>query len=95
MPTDMHPMTLLSMCLMYQQKGSKFMDAYSTQKVKKADYWTYYYDDAIALLSKIPSWAAAIYRKKYFSGKYIDPDSSLDWGGNYAHMMGYTDASMK
>lgn len=82
-------MTQLSMCLMYQQKDSRFMSAYSDQQMKKTDYWSFYYDDAMNLLSKIPTWAAAIYRKKYHDGKYINPDANLDWAGNYAHMMGF------
>lgn len=88
-------MTLLSMCMMYQQKDSKFMKAYSTHQVKKTDFWQSYYDDSIALLSKIPTWAASIYRKKYHSGKFIDPDASLDWAGNYSHMMGFDNPKMK
>ncbi len=95
LPQDMHPMTLLSMCLMYQQKDSKFMKAYASHTVKKTDFWSYYYDDAIGLLAKIPAWAACIYRKKYHSGKYIDPDAKLDWAGNYSHMMGFESGLMK
>lgn len=85
----MHPMSMLSMCLMYQQKGSKFAAAYASHSVKKTEFWKYYLDDSIDLLAKIPTWAASIYRKKYHNGKYIDPDASLDWAGNYAHMLGF------
>jgi citrate synthase len=92
LPGDLHPMTMLSMCLLYQQKDSAFAKSYSEGKIKKTEYWSPYYDDATALLAKIPSWAAAIYRKKYHGGKLVESDDRLDWAGNYAHMMGFDKA---
>jgi len=41
------------------------------------------------VIAKIPRIAALIYRNQYRDGKIIAPDSSLDWAGNYAHMLGY------
>ena len=32
--------------------------------------------------------AAYIYRRTYFNGDHIAPDISLDWAGNFAHMLG-------
>lgn len=88
-------MSLLSMCLMYQQRGSKFAKAYASHSVKKGDYWKFYYDDTMELLAKIPTWAAGIYRKKYHNGALIEPNADLDWAGNYAYMMGFNENPIK
>ena len=42
------------------------------------------------LLAKLPAIAAYIYRMKYKGDTFIAPDPKLDWGGNFAHMMGMT-----
>ncbi len=41
------------------------------------------------LLAKLPRICAAIYRYKYNKGKIILPNPSLDWAGNFAHMLGF------
>jgi citrate synthase len=41
------------------------------------------------LLAKLPRIAAYIYRHKYFNSDLIDADDTLDWGANFAHMLGY------
>ncbi len=63
--------------------------------MKKTDYWAYYYEDAMDLLAKIPRIAALVYRHKYKNSQIIEPDHSLDWAANFAHMLGYTDHHMK
>lgn len=47
------------------------------------------------LIAKIPKVAAIIYRHKYRNSELIEADPSLDWAGNYAHMMGYDDHVFK
>lgn len=84
LPADMHPMTMLSMSLLYLQKDSQFHKLYADGKLNKTVYWEYYYDDAIEMLAKIPRIAALIYRHKYHNSKYIEADDSLDWAGNYS-----------
>jgi citrate synthase len=42
------------------------------------------------LTAKLPAIAAFIYRIKYKDGVVIPPDPTLDWGANFAHMMGVT-----
>jgi citrate synthase len=37
----------------------------------------------------MPRLAALIYRHKYHDGRLIPADESLDWAGNYAHMLGF------
>lgn len=87
-------MTMLSMAILHQQRKSKFFEQYD-KGMKKADYWSYYYDDGMALLNKIPQLAAIIYRHRYKEGKLIESDSKLDWAGNYSHMLGYDSLEMK
>ena len=41
------------------------------------------------LLAKLPRLAAYIFRHSYYNDEFIEPDDSLDWAGNFAHMMGY------
>jgi len=46
------------------------------------------------LLAKLPRVAAIVYRHKY--GKsIIEADNSLDWAGNFSHMLGYDNFAMK
>ena len=87
MPIDSHPMTMFATGIMAMQKDSVFAKEYR-QGLKKGDYWTAYYEDAMNLLAKLPEIAAFIYRLKYREGKIIKGDPNLDFGGNFAHMMG-------
>lgn len=87
MPIDSHPMTMFATAIMSMQKDSIFTKKYH-EGVKKTDYWQYYFEDALNLLAKLPEIAAFIYRLKYRNGDIIPPDPNLDFGGNFAHMMG-------
>merc|ERR1739847_198377 len=50
----------------------------------------------INCIAKLPSIAARIYNNVFRDGKQTPAyDSSLDWGANYARMMGYTDADFE
>ena len=86
MPIDSHPMTMFATAIMSMQKDSIFAKKY--HGLKKGEYWDAYYEDAMNLLAKLPEIAAFIYRLKYRDGKIIPGDASLDFGGNFAHMMG-------
>ena len=88
LPKEMHPMTMLSIASLYLQRKSKFAAEYS-KGMKKTEYWSYFYDDAIELLGKLPEVAAIIYRNKYHGGTHIASDPKLYWAGNYAHMLGF------
>lgn len=94
LPNSLHPMTMLSMSLLYLQKNSEFFKAYQ-QGVHKSKYWELYYDDAMNLLAKLPRIAAVIYRHKYKNSELIEADNSLDWAANFAHMLGYNDFNMR
>lgn len=87
MPADTHPMAMFSTAVLALQKDSKFVAEYNAG-LKKNDFWDPTYEDALNLLAKLPQIAAFIYRYKYKDGSIIAPDSHLDMGGNFAHMMG-------
>ena len=87
MPADSHPMTMFSTAIISMNKDSIFRHKYH-EGIKKNVYWEYYYEDAMNLLAKLPEIAAFIYRLKYRDGKIIPSDPKLDFGGNFAHMMG-------
>lgn len=87
MPADSHPMTMFSAAILSMNRDSIFKVKYQ-EHIKKTEYWQYYYEDSMNLLAKLPEIAAFIYRLKYRDGKIIAPDPKLDFGGNFAHMMG-------
>ncbi len=91
MPSDAHPMTMLDVSILALQGESKFKTKYS-EGVRKQDQWESYLEDGIALIAKIPVLAAGIYRMRFEKGDPIDPDNSLDWGANYGHMLGLSEA---
>jgi citrate synthase len=87
MPRDMHPMTMFSACVLALQRESVFVQRYNSG-MKKNDYWDATYEDAMNLIAKLPEISAYIYRMKYKSDTPIKPDTALDFGANFAHMMG-------
>jgi citrate synthase len=90
MPADTHPMTQFSMAILSLQTESVFAQRYE-EGMPKNEYWDAYYEDTMNLLAKLPRIAAYIYRRAFHNGEHIAPDPSLDWGGNFAHMLGVTD----
>jgi citrate synthase len=87
MPRDTHPMTMFSMAILSMQRESKFAARYR-DGMKKDMYWDPMYEDACDILAKLPTIGAYIYRMKFKGDTPIAPDPKLDWGGNFAHMMG-------
>ena len=87
MPRDTHPMTMFSAAIVAMQRESSFVKRYN-EGMKRTDYWEATYDDCVNLLGKLPGIAAYIYRLKYKGDDHIPEDPALDWGGNFAHMMG-------
>lgn len=90
LPVDTHPMTQLSIGITSLQNESVFSHRYS-EGMSKSDYWDASYEDTMNLLAKLPLLAAYIFRRTYFDGKHIESDENLDWGGNFAHMLGNDD----
>lgn len=87
LPKDSHPMAMFSSAVIAMQNESKFFKAYK-KGIDKTELWDTYYEDCMDLLAKLPEIAAFIYRLKYKGEKFIVPDPKLDFGGNFAHMMG-------
>ena len=88
MPKESHPMVMFSTAILSIQKDSMFAQKNGEGHLKKNDYWDPTYEDALNLLAKIPQIAAFIYRWKYKNGDIIAPDPKMDFGANFAHMMG-------
>ncbi len=87
LPTDAHPMAMFSIALLAQQNESVFTKKYD-EGVPKTDYWKYYLEDSLNLTARLPVIGAFIYNLKFRQGEIIPPDPSLDWGANFAHMIG-------
>jgi citrate synthase len=87
LPKEMHPMTQFAIGILSLQPSSQFVKKYDAG-IPKIDYWDPMYEDAMNLLAKLPGIAAYIYRRTYKDGKKISPKKNLDWGANFAHMMG-------
>ncbi len=91
MPKETHPMTLLSQAVLALQNGSQFAKKYH-EGMKKDAYWEAALEDSLALTAQLPVIAAFIYRMKYF-GETKKPKYSakLDYGANFAKMLGVKD----
>ena len=87
LPADSHPMAMFSNAILAMQKESIFSKKYK-EGIGRMDQWDSTYEDALNLLAKLPTIAAYIYRKKYKNGDIIPSDPNLDFGGDFAHMMG-------
>jgi citrate synthase len=87
MPKDAHPMSMFSAAVISMQKESVFSMEYE-KGLHKNEYWDATYEDAINLLAKLPEIAAFIYRLKYKGDTPIQSNPDLDFGANFAHMMG-------
>jgi len=87
LPGDSHPMAMFSAAITAMQRESVFAKAYN-EGLSKMDMWDPMYEDCSNLLAKLPTIGAYIYRLKFKGGDIIAPDPKLDFGGNFAHMMG-------
>lgn len=91
-PANLHPMSQFSAAITALNSESTFARAYS-EGVHKTKYWEYCYDDAMALIAKLPTVAATIYRNLYRDGSSIGAiDPQLDWSANFCRMLGYESA---
>ncbi len=90
MPKDSHPMVMFNAAILVMEKESEFRKQYD-KGLQKQDYWKATLDDAIRLVAKLPALGAGVYRIRFDKGELITPDKSLDWGANFAHMLGIDD----
>ncbi len=86
MHPDTHPMTMYSAAVLSMQKESLFAANYHT--LRKDEYWINTLEDSLNLTARIPAIAAFIYRRKYKGSFDVQADPTLDWAGNFAHLMG-------
>jgi citrate synthase len=89
MPPDSHPMTMYSAAILSMQRESVF--AREIHEIGKENFWQPMLEDSLNLTAKLPQIAAFIYNLKYKAGRVIASDPALDWGADFAHMMGIDD----
>lgn len=87
LPTDSHPMMMLNSSILALQHESIFAKKYD-EGISKDEYWDPMFEDCLNIIAKMPVIAAYIYRRRFNKGERIEPDKSLDWAANYAHMLG-------
>jgi citrate synthase len=87
MPRDTHPMTMFSTAILSMQRESIFARRYA-EGMSKMDYWDPMFEDSSNIMARLPEIAAYIYRMKYKGDTPIAPNRDLDFGGNFAYMMG-------
>ncbi len=90
MPKDSHPMVMFNTAILIMEKESVFRQKYDAG-IPKQEYWKAILDDAIRLVAKLPAVGAGVYRIRFNKGELISPDKNLDWGANFAHMLGIPD----
>lgn len=94
LPLHTHPMSQFSIAVTALQTESVFAKAYR-DGVNKNEYWEYMYEDVMNLIACLPYLAAYIYRRTYKNSEHIAADTSLDWSGNFAHMLGFDNEEFK
>ena len=87
MPKTSHPMAMLDAAILAMENESAFRREY-TKGVHKNEYWISTLEDAMRILGTIHTIAAGVYRLKYYKGDMIEPSKKLDWGADYARMLG-------
>ena len=87
LPRDTHPMTMFSAAILAMQRESIFAEEYR-EGLGKMDLWKPMYEDASNLMAKLGTIGAYIYRMKFKADTPIAARPDLDFGGNFAHMMG-------
>jgi len=90
MPKDSHPMCMLDTAILAMEGESEFRKKY-TEGMAKTDYWIPTLEDSLNILARLPGIAAGVYRMRFNKGKRISYKKDLDWGGNFAKMLGLKD----
>jgi citrate synthase len=91
MPADSHPMTMYSAAILVMERESVFRKNY--EHMRKDEYWEAALEDSLQLIAKLPAVAAGIYRIHYGKGEPIPSNPQLDWGADYAQMLGIPDGT--
>lgn len=90
MPEQTAPMTMFSQAILAMQCTSIFAERY-TEGMHKEEYWEPMLEDSLNLTAKMPAIAAYIYRMKHGTAESVQSKPDLDWGANFAHLMGIDD----
>ena len=90
LPHDAHPMAMFSTAILSMERDSVYRKRYS-EGLHKDEYWEATLDDALTLLARLPAIAAGIYRIHTGKGEPLPSNPQLDWGGDYASMLGLPD----
>ncbi|KAI4338833.1 hypothetical protein MLD38_023844 [Melastoma candidum] len=93
LPETAHPMTQFASGVMALQVQSEFQQAYE-KGIAKSKYWEPTYEDSLNLIARLPLVASYVYRRIFKGGQSIPVDDSLDYGGNFAHMLGFDNPVM-
>lgn len=94
LPRETHPMTQFTIAINAMQTESIFARRYE-EGLHKEEYWDPTYEDSMNLIARLPRIAAYIYRRSYYDGKRIPQDTTEDWAGNFAHMLGFENKDFK
>jgi citrate synthase len=86
-PPDSHPMAIFSSAILSLSRESEFSRQYHSG-IGKQDYWEPTYEDAMNLLAKLPEIGYYIYSKLNRGSMKTRQNSELDFGANFAHLMG-------
>lgn len=87
-PNDLHPMAQFSAAVAALEHESSFAKAYA-KGINKKEYWTYYLEDSLDLLGKLPTIAARIYQNVYKDGTVVAVQKDKDYASNLANMLGF------
>jgi citrate synthase len=90
MPEGSHPMTKYSTAILVLERESVFRRKY-TEGMSKDVYWEAALEDSLQLIAKLPAIAAGIYRLHTGKGEPLPSKPELDWGADYAQMLGLPD----
>jgi citrate synthase len=90
MPADSHPMVMLNTAILVLERESVFRQRYDAG-LKKDEYWAPTLEDTLNIVAKLPAIAAGMYRLRFGKGPRIASNPTLDWAGDYAHMLGIPD----
>ena len=92
MPGDSHPMTMFNTAILVMERDSVFRRRYA-EGMRKEEYWEAALEDSLQLIAKLPAVAAGIYRLHTKKGEPLPSNPKLDWGADYAQMLGIPDPS--
>lgn len=90
MAEDTHPMCMLATGVLVMERESVFRKWYD-RGMKREDYWLAMLGDSLNILAKLPVIAAGIYRIRYKHGSPMQWTHGLDYGANFANMLGIAD----